>query len=244
MPTNKNMSAVIITLFVISWVSSQSATAITLTFQEGVNSYIGTMDTNIREDLPNTSFGNEDLVFIDKVSPPSHGLIRFENVFGNGAGQIPLGVEIIEATLTVNVNNQGGASVIHRMLVSWNETDTWNDWGDNIAPHNNQGGIQTDDSEAVISAEDPGFLPGFLGDLDIDVTASVQAWSDGAANHGWVLLADGWSFRSSEYLDDVSLRPELSVDYVPLPSAFWSVIPLPLLFVVKVMSRMMRRETS
>jgi len=54
------------------------------------------------------------------------------------------------------------------------------------------GGIQTDGAEAVAVAESQigdaggtGFRS-FLG-----LAGTLQAWSDGAANHGWAIVTDG-----------------------------------------------------
>jgi hypothetical protein len=57
------------------------------------------------------------------------------------------------------------------------------------------------------------------GTLSFDVTASVQAWVDGATNYGWVMLERGnnrWSFRSSEWAGLVE-RPMLTVVHGNIP---------------------------
>src|SRR5262249_44057031 len=55
----------------------------------------------------------------------------------------------------------------------------------------------------------------------INVTADMQAWSNGEANHGWAILpwlngTNGWEFDSSE---DTAFgdRPQLIVYFVPPP---------------------------
>ncbi len=48
-----------------------------------------------------------------------------------------------------------------------------------------------------------------------DVTDTVQAWSSGLANHGWVFIntgGNGWDFYASEF-DDVKQRPQLVIEY-------------------------------
>jgi hypothetical protein len=99
------------------------------TFQEGVSSYSGTQDTFLEQNTPDTSH-DESLVKVENDAPQvQHGLIRFDNIFGNGAGQIPYGSIINSASLTVEVDNvsSAGAQIrLHRMLVTWPESATWN----------------------------------------------------------------------------------------------------------------------
>ena len=57
----------------------------------------------------------------------SQVLLKFDSLFGNGPGQIPLGSIIVSAIVTVNTNNTGNGGSFNRMLVNWDETvDTWN----------------------------------------------------------------------------------------------------------------------
>jgi hypothetical protein len=49
------------------------------------------------------------------------------------------------------------------------------------------------------------------------VTDTVQAWVNGAANHGWVFIntgPNGWDFYTSEF-EDVKQRPRLIVQFTP-----------------------------
>ena len=113
------------------------------TFQEDVG-YIGTQDTFLQEADPDTSRENQPLVQVENDAPQvEHGLIRFDNIFGPGPGQIPFGSVINSATLTVEVNNASTAIAqirLHRMLVTWPETATWNSMTN---------GIQANDVEAM-----------------------------------------------------------------------------------------------
>ena len=69
------------------------------------------------------------------------------------------------------------------MLVDWDESDTWNSMNGNGA-----GGVQADGIEAALIATttDGGGLDNSVQSLD--VTADLQAWSNGASNHGWALI--------------------------------------------------------
>jgi hypothetical protein len=93
------------------------------TYQEGVSGYSGTQDTFLEENTPDTTRGTESLVKVENDPPQvQHGLIRFDNIFGGGAGQIPLGSIINSATLTVDVDktSSGGSEILlHRLIVIW-----------------------------------------------------------------------------------------------------------------------------
>jgi hypothetical protein len=182
------------------------------TFQEGVSSYSGTQDTFLEQNTPDTSH-DESLVKVENDAPQvQHGLIRFDNIFGNGAGQIPYGSIINSASLTVEVDNvsSAGAQIrLHRMLVTWPESATWNSMTN---------GIQTDDVEAMSVHDAQVADPASTGPQVITgLAAALQAWSYGAANHGWAFIsnsADGWDIDSSE-AGTTAHRPLLTVDWSP-----------------------------
>jgi len=122
-----------------------------ITFQEGTNAYTGTQDTFVDEGEPDTYKGSRDEVCIDLFDGVSdattQGLIRFDNIFGSGDDQIPLGSTINSAELTVYVTNESLSSAqvtLHLMLQNWSEASTWNSVTN---------GVQTDDTEAKITAD-------------------------------------------------------------------------------------------
>lgn len=202
--------------------TAATAPAAIITFQQGVGGYAGTQDTELRQADPNTPRGDQTSVSIDGLEsnpPPSatQVLIRFDGIFGNGPGQIPLGSVINSATLTVQVTSPGSGINVHRMLVDWNEaTATWNFFGGN--------GVQANGVEAVAVADTvvgannaTANVPN--GPLALNVTAGVAAWSAGAANFGFALLpfpngTNGIDFPTSEFAT-VGLRPLLSIDFTP-----------------------------
>ena len=158
--------------------------------------------------LPGQSRGTDDLVWCDGDQDQNQGLLRFAGIVGAGPGQIPPGTQIRQAILTVtsqgaNAQSPDGGS-FHRMLVPFSGTSTWNSLG---------AGVQLG-TEAVATAE--ATSAGLFADRvtgSFDVTASVQAWVDGAPNLGWVIVANssnGWAFRSSEWAG-VAERPMLTV---------------------------------
>jgi hypothetical protein len=147
---------------------------------------------------PDTNAGTAANINVDGANPHAHAVIKFINVFGDGAGQVPLDSTIVSATLGVNCTNSGNMMKLYRLIENWAEGEvTWNKastgelWGN--------GG-----------ADGPGSNAGFAIDGDctatgwrtMDITQFVQEWSDGAANFGIVLTdsggTDGIDFDSSE----------------------------------------------
>ena len=141
----------------------------------------------------------------------AQGLIRFDNLFGNGAGQVPVGSTIISASLTVNVTNtsSAGATVgLHQMLVNWSESSTWNTLSS---------GVSTNGVEAAVTADSTLSDPSQSGTVTFNgLQSTIQDWLDGTStNYGWVITTnntDGWDFDSSEAAT-AGLRPRLNVTY-------------------------------
>lgn len=187
--------------------------ALVVSFQEGVGGYTGTQDTWIDEADP--EHGAEPTFFWD--GPTGQGsinpLLRFDSIIGNGAGQIAPGTTILSATLTLHIDgNFGEVANLHRMLVTWSESDTFASL---------VGGVSLDGIEAV-AAPDATTSSGFVTPILVDVTSSVQQWADGAANFGWIIdqpTANGVTVHSSEAVT-LSVRPLLEIELrqVPEPS--------------------------
>jgi hypothetical protein len=185
-----------------------------LGYQQGIDSgaglYSGAVDTAIGSDFPATQYGAAPLDYVDG-SPKRDLLVRFDGLVGNAPGQLPAGSLVTRATLTVTTGDGTGGSAgvisLHRLLQPWNAaTITWaNSFGGN--------GVGPDDIEAT--ATPVGSVPatGASTTRVIDVTPAVQAWADGAPNHGLVLLTtstDGLGLHLAEASVD-SLRPALTV---------------------------------
>lgn len=193
----------------------------TTSFQQGTNSYSETEDTELDSGSPDISKGANTSISVDldDGSGQTNGLIRFDNLFGDGTGQIPTGATIHSASLRVYANdtaNIGDTITLHRMLTSWGESSTWNSMS---------GGISANDVEAASTADatlantdTTGFVT-FAG-----LENSIQDWADGESNFGWAILTDstdGWDFDSSESAT-TSQRPQLIITYSSPP-----VITLP-----------------
>src|SRR5205814_665584 len=102
-------------------------------FREGQGGYTGAHDTQIRQDQPTTAFGTTTILKVNSDDntaagdQPVQGLVRFDNLIGTGAGQIPAGASIASAKLILWTNAATGAETItpvnvHRMLTSWSES--------------------------------------------------------------------------------------------------------------------------
>ena len=166
----------------------------TLTFQQGLNGYLGATDTQLHGGAPTTDYSNAASINVDGANwgYPVQGLIQFEHLFGGQSSQISLNHTINSAVLELNVTGQGNSLEVYELLQSWTGASTWNAW-DN--------GVQTDGVEAkTTSVAVTSFVS--TGTLTIDVTASLQAWqADPTANHGWAFLptdVDGVDFDSAE----------------------------------------------
>ena len=181
----------------------------------GFGVYKGTQDTYIGDGkdgttLPGKSNGAAKDVWCDGNQDHEQALIRFDKIIGPGAGQVPAGAKIKKALLTLttegaNADSKGGAR-LHRMKVAWSEASTWNSLNGGVTPGAQAETSHDADSAGTVSAK---------GTRSLDVTASVQAWLDGKANHGWVLInksTDRWTFRSSEWTEPAE-RPLLTVVY-------------------------------
>jgi alkaline phosphatase len=175
------------------YLGQASGTSNTVTFS-------GTADTDdvqISADNPNTNYGAAISINVDGSGPHAHGVIKFPNIFGSGPGQVPSGAVITSATLKVNCTNTSVVTMqLYRLTQDWSETTvTWNS-----AP--------TYDTSL--------WLPGdctATGWRTIDITAFVQAWSDGQPNYG-ILMADGGGTDGLDFDSSESANlPLLTVTY-------------------------------
>jgi hypothetical protein len=213
-------------------VTIADANVSTARFQNGVNGYFGTQDATLDGELVFDSFGQDTVVRVDQVKGegedtpldvrPQQGLIRFDNLFGSGPGQVPFGSQIFDAFVTVNVTNIApGASVNwFRMQQDWDElSTTW------VDPQGDAGGsilngVTPDGVEASATADGTVSNPGRTGRVQVALdTDTIQAWANGSApNYGWSIISDSgslWSFNSSEAFQLGTFRPELTILYNP-----------------------------
>lgn len=188
---------------------SVTSTEVSVSFRDGVNSYAGTVDTYLRNTQPSTPQGASATLEWDTDEGtgggPQFTLIRFDDIFGAGPGQIPPGVFITSATLSYTVFDPGDASDVNEAAVAWDETATFNDYG-------GEPGVQADEYGTFVDSA----VGNPNGTYSIDVTTSITNWlSNPAANRGWIfrpLGSDGVDLRSSDHAT-IAERPILSVTY-------------------------------
>lgn len=186
------------------------ADQVSVSFQQGVNGYRGTVDTEIWALAPHTILESNpnSSTDADNDGGESQCLLRFDGIIGTEPGRIPPGAAIHSARLLVSAFDQGSTVNLHRMLVPFDRAATWSSL---------VSGVSADGLEA--SRHKDAFTFGKIAanssEIIFDVTDTVQIWVNGAANHGWVFLntgGNGWDFYASEF-DDIRQRPKLIVEY-------------------------------
>ena len=181
-----------------------------VTFRQEQNGYKGATDTEIWGVAPSKPLDRQGTMTADlnNGGGESQVLMKFSEIFGTSEGLIPPGSQIVSAKLTIVVFDPGTTVYLHRVLVPWDAAATW----DRVAV-----GFTADDVEA--SRLRDGFSFGEINMdkqlVDFDVTGSVQKWSDGTPNYGWVFIntgGNGWDFYSSDWVEK-DIRPVLEVEF-------------------------------
>jgi len=200
----------------VEWVRPGAAAS---TFQQGVAGYSGAVDTVLSQQRPTGGFAASAIIWAGAVTGRQQvGLLRFDGVFGSGAGRIPAGATIESARLVLTTpaavpDAPGGGASLVRLRKPFSAAATWaSAYGGN--------GVQPDGIEAEV-AVDRVIGSVAAGVTSFDVTTSVRAWAGGAANHGWAIRGgstDPWAFSSSEALA-AGDRPRLVVVWRTAPAA-------------------------
>lgn len=202
--------------------SAETRRPMTVSFQQGVNGYDGTVDTEIWALAPKTILNANPNASSDANNDggESQVLMRFDRILGEAPGQIPRNSAIVSAKLIVSAFDQGTTVNLHRMLVPFDAAATW----DSVVS-----GISADGFEA--SRHKDGFTFGKIAASSsgaiFDVTDTVQAWVNGRANYGWVFLntgGNGWDFYVSEF-DKIEQRPKLEVQFYSRPQVHGRDVP-------------------
>ncbi len=215
----------------------------TATLQQGLNGYAGTTDAVIVSAFPDDNTGSQAVLQLKSETSRSL-LIRFGSLLTSQGGPVPNGATITSATLSL-YKFWGPDAVFKasRLLRAFSESNaTWNvatsatSWG-------TPGAFDASDVSATPDGQASiGDATGCSGQdggpscwLNIDVTAGVQAFASGAANHGWKVAyvsgsdaSAGKEFNSSENTSWPTLRPKLSITYTsgPTPTANLAANPM------------------
>ena len=206
----------------------------TFTFQQGVGGYEGQEDTVIFSRDRDTNLGTEGHISADQqdFANVRQGLLKFDNIFGGGPGQIPFGATINSATLELFVQDSSNAAMqmsLYRMLTDWDEpVATWNFFGGLTG---GIGGVQASEGESSDLPPDallldPKITPNSATAGIFDVTKSLEYWAAGADNFGWLVesaATNGWDFRTNN--SNVADRPKLIVEYdMPAATADFQIL--------------------
>lgn len=235
------MKGTMMCLIVIGCSAARLTAQTTVSFQQGIDNYLGTVnifigpDTN---DIPNGADGNVDGAFLsedymdgkymaegrdDATNPQElQLLLRFDEIFGTGAGQIPVGSKITNATLTLTTGNAGNAQspgpyCPAQLLVPFDGTTTWNTLGGDGATYSGGENDRPLDNgfRGMTTPSGVTLMP-----ANANVTRVLQNWSNGASNYGFVVRAgttDGWSVYTTG-VPTAEARPKLTVTYEPAPA--------------------------
>ncbi len=211
---------------VVGWIRNALylPTVQSASFQQGVNGYFGQFGKRVGDDGTHQSDSAVQSYYVDGLNTPTNpspdinGIIRFDNIFGNGEGQIPVGAQIVKAELVLTTANGAdsrspGPWVVDRLLHPVDATTTY---------------IQMTVGSFVgvrgISSRTPVAGFGNLTNNSVnaaDVTQFVRVWAEAAepnaANHGFSIYdattSDGWEYCTSGN-NDPNKRPKLVVSYV------------------------------
>jgi hypothetical protein len=184
----------------------------TVSFQQGVNGYTSAVDTEIWALAANTILESNPNASSDANNDggESQVLLRFDDIIGDLDGQVPVGSHVVSARLYVSAFDQGSTVNLHRMLVPFSRSATWNATVD---------GVSADDAEASRHKDSFTFgkIAANTSTVVFDVTDTVSAWAQGQPNHGWVFIntgGNGWDFYTSEF-EDLKQRPKLVIEFEP-----------------------------
>ncbi|KIG16651.1 putative secreted protein [Enhygromyxa salina] len=153
---------------------------------------------------------------IDYAGANQQTLVRFDDLIGAAAWQIPADAKVRFAALVLTADGDlwsgtGAVHRAHRMQVDWDDSGTWDGtWGGV--------GVSVAGGDAAATPDDASDR--FLADASpgvFDVTSSVRKWIDGEPNYGWVILQETmgdnrWYMGSSESPVE-AVRPALYVQF-------------------------------
>lgn len=152
-------------------------------------------DTFVQFAFPDDANGTELVLQWDAEDPPgsgaqpNHGLIKFDLNLddptpGGTLRNRILATPNFRARIRLDVVDAGDDADLHRMTTAFDDDTTWNSLG---------GGVQTSgpgqNAETISNASTSG--AGSTGTIEIDVTADLLAWANGATNYGWAFLPTG-----------------------------------------------------
>ena len=200
--------------------TATQVSAETLMFRQGDSgAYSSTQGAYVTL-MTQTGNGSSTIIRVSSMFdfPLTLGFLRFPNIIGNDAGQIPPGSTIESASLELTRSNNSD-QVAYLALV----TEPWEE------------GTINGGSYPGVSGGAGSVPAGAGGSHDVaDITGAVQAWASGTPNWGLRIMAMSPSQTTSDqsfYSDDatiLSTRPLLTVTFTAPPTATshstWGVV--------------------
>lgn len=268
------ISTIVLAILPASWALGLTTT---VSFQNGINGYTGTFDRYINDgtgegapantieaeangaDVQNYTLNGS---FAGSGSPPTRqvatpdaqGLYRFDNIFGNGAGQIPSGAFILNAQMTLYTAGGNTSSAVGQSTINgYNgtsdavitgasnpygvsalttpfdaSTSYYTSYPNSLA----RGPYYTENSGEYAQRPLGGFPTAAVGQaVSANITPIVQQWSSGTlANNGVAVQAgfpgqsDDWTIHTTGFATPEA-RPKLSVTYTTDPITLTSFQP-------------------
>jgi hypothetical protein len=240
------LAALALGAFVILPTGVAKAVTATVTLQNGINGYTGTIDRKIDErgnsgpaGITEFDGATRSQMTVDgyaATSQDAQALIRFENLIGNAANQIPANATILDAQLQVVTSTSGNAQSdgpwgVAQLLQPFNSSTTYfGSYTCNGCSLSSRGAWWEDGySKRPLSA----YGQNWQGEVaTTDVRAIVQNWAGGEANHGVAIqtgfsittqpstitgaTTDGWGILATGH-PLVDVRPKLTVTYTTDP---------------------------
>lgn len=223
--SKKKSFSLIFSFTLLSWISTNSANAVTLVLPLGSEG----KDAAIVAHQPNENIGTASSVIWGSFL--SINGMRYINEFDLSA--IPKRASIISANLTMtagapfNATHQYNAH-LYRLTESWDEsTVTYNSWS-------NPGGTFAEEWASTIFTMPGGTPAGSNATLPVnfDITDLVKAWNDDVfPNYGFILVPEtlqidpsgsptnNYSSWFHAEAPDQNLRPKLTIEYESVPEA-------------------------
>lgn len=195
---------------------------VTVSFQEGVGGYTGQFEKRIG--LTTNQLGSAvPSYYLDGYSADPNALsadvnsiMRFANIFGAGAGQIPPGATIVRAELKLTTadgadSRSGGPYVVDRLTQEVDENTTYAALSGGSGFEGARGGSSGSPISAFGNLTNKSVETG-------DVTEIVRQWNaNPSTSYGFSIFAagttDGWEYCTVGN-GDPTLRPKLVISYV------------------------------
>lgn len=193
----------------------------TLSFQDGVSpdtSYLGTRDTALYENEPDTVFGSIIELNIDGDSPRGSGNDVSSMLLWD-ISTIPAGSVIESAEITLEViNGTSDEYSVYELRSPWVEMEaTWNEASSGLSWQSAGASGSLDRGSVELGTVSSSELGSYSFSLNSDGLAVIQGWVDNPdANYGLIMadssVTNGMDFLSRETAVAMQ-RPKLTVTY-------------------------------